>query len=179
MSSGTYIFTEHAQLARSVAFPKEVPVLAALASKLIEFALEMGLVLLALVVFYHHRLPASFLLLPWLVVVQALLALGLVFPIAALSVFYQDIQHALPIVFTVLFYLSPVFYPVHLVPGPMLAVYLMNPIAQLLTVYHTVIYDGQWPPLWLALSVTAIAVVMAWGGHAIFNRYKSIVAEVV
>lgn len=179
MSLGTYVFSEHAQLARSVAFPKEIPVLAAVASKLAEFILELALVMLALAVWHHHGVPAAFLCVPWLLLVQLVLALGLVFPIAALSVFYQDIQHALPILLTVLFYLSPVFYPAQMVPEGLRAVYLANPVAQLLTAYHTVLYDGAAPALQPALLLTGSALVTFWVGHAIFNAYKAAVAEVV
>ena len=45
ISSGTFLLAEHAQLARSVAFPKEVPVLAGVISRLVEFAIELSLIL--------------------------------------------------------------------------------------------------------------------------------------
>src|SRR3989338_6061837 len=88
MSASTYVLAEHASLTRSVVFPREMPVLAAVGSRLVEFGIEMGLVLLALAALHHHGVPASFAWLPWLVAMQVLLALGLMFPLAALSAFY-------------------------------------------------------------------------------------------
>lgn len=179
MSASTYVLAEHASLTRSVAFPREVPVLAAVGSRLVEFGIEMGLVLFALVTLHHHGVPASFLWLPWLVLVQVVLALGLVFPLAALAAFYQDVQHALPIALTTLFYVSPVFYPASMVPAALRSAYLANPLAQLMTAYHQVVYAGQ-APSGASVSVLTVTTALVFGvGYAIFNRYRANIAEII
>jgi ABC-type polysaccharide/polyol phosphate export permease len=156
-----------------------VLVLGSLASRLVEFGVELSLVVLALALVHHHGLPASFALLPLLVVLQTLLVLGLVLPLATLSVFYSDVQHALPILLMVLFYVSPVFYPARLVPATLYHLYFLNPIAGLLTLYQTVLYEGRLPSPALLAGVAAVAVVVCWLGHAIFHRYKGLFAELV
>jgi lipopolysaccharide transport system permease protein len=179
LSSSTYVIAEHGQLSRSVAFPKEVLVLAAVASRLIEFAIELAIVLVLLCVLSHRGVPASFLLLPLLVALQLLLTLALAFPIATLSVFYHDVQHALPIALATLFYVSPVFYSAELVPESIRGLYLANPIAALLTLYHSVVYGGAMPTPASLLVFPLVTLAMAWAGYAIFNRYKGVFAEVV
>jgi ABC-type polysaccharide/polyol phosphate export permease len=179
LSSGAYVLAEHAGLRRSVAFPSEVLVLGTLASRLVEFLIELALVVLALVLLLHRGLPASFALLPFLLAIQILLALGLVLPLATLSVFYSDVQHALPVLLMVLFYASPVFYPARLVPAALRQLYFLNPVAGLLTLYQTVLYDGRFPSPVLLFGVAAAALLLAFLGHAIFNRYKDLFAELV
>jgi ABC-type polysaccharide/polyol phosphate export permease len=179
LSTATYVLAEHAGLRRSVAFPSEVLVLSAMASRLVEFVVEMALVLAALLSLHHMALPASFSLLPLLVVLQILLSLGLVMPLAILSVFYNDVQHAMPVVLMVLFYASPVFYPARLVPEGVRRLYLLNPIAGLLTLYHEVLYEGRFPSATLLAGVTGASVLLFFIGYAIFNRYKTILAEIV
>ncbi len=179
LSAGTYVLAEHAQLSRSAPFPKEIPVLAAISSRLVEFALELGLVLLGLGLTHHHGIPSSVVWLPWLVAMQVLLAFGLLCPIASLSVYYRDVQHILPIALTLLFYASPVFYPARFVPEALQSVYLANPVAQLLTAYHVVLYDGQAPPLSLVATLTAASCGIAGVGYALFNRAQADIAEVV
>src|SRR5690606_39215226 len=49
LNTSTYILAEHGKLARSVRFPAEVPVLAATLSRLTEFAIELSLMLVLLV----------------------------------------------------------------------------------------------------------------------------------
>ena len=143
LNTGTYIFAEHSRLTRSVAFPSEILVFGAAGSRLIEFVAEISLILIALAVFHHHTVPVSFALLPLLIVIQLLIAVGLALPIATLSVFYYDVYHALPIALTTLFYLSPVFYPATMVPAAARDLYFLNPIAGLLTLYHDVALSGS------------------------------------
>ena len=179
ISTATYVLAEHAPLRRSVAFPSEVLLFAAAASRLVEFAIEMAIAVLLLIVIHHEGVPASFVLLPLLVTLQVLLAIGLAFPVATLSVFYSDVQHAIPILLLMLFYLSPVFYPATMVPASLLPFYYLNPIAGLLTLYHDSLYGGHWPSPVLLASMTVASVGLCGLGYAIFNRYKRLFAEIV
>lgn len=179
LNTGTYIFSEHSRLTRSVAFPSEILVFGAGGSRLIEFVAEMSLILVALALFLHHGIPVSFLLLPVLVVIQLLLAIGLALPIATLSVFYYDVYHALPIALTTLFYLSPVFYPAEMVPEAARGLYFLNPMAGLLTLYHQVLYNGQLPDIRLLAGMVVAAFAIFLIGYAVFNRYSSVFAEIV
>jgi lipopolysaccharide transport system permease protein len=179
LNTGTYIIAEHAPLRRSVAFPSEVLVLGATLSRLAEFGVEMGLALVALVIFHHGGVPLSFALLPVLLVLQILLALGLVMPIAALSVFYHDVQHAVPAALLTLFYVSPVFYPAHMVPEAIGSLYFLNPIAGLMTLYHTVLFEGSVPELGMLARFAAVSCITFVVGYAFFRRYKEVFAEVV
>jgi ABC-2 type transport system permease protein len=179
LSSGTYVIAEHTGLRRSVAFPNEVLVLSAAASRLVEFAVELVFVLLALALLHHHGVPASYALLPLLVVLQVVLAVGLVMPIATVSVFYSDVQHALPIALMMLFYVSPVFYPTTLVPAAFQSLYYLNPLAGLLTLFHVVLYEGRFPSAALLGGTAAGALAIFALGYVVFNRYKALFAEVV
>lgn len=179
LSTSTWVLAEHAGLRRSVAFPSEVLLLSATASRLVEFAVEMALVLAALIAFHHPAVPASFSLLPLLVVLLILLALGLALPLSVLAAFYNDVQHALPVVLMVLFYGSPVFYPARLVPPGVRQLYFLNPIAGLLTLYQEVLYEGRFPSPTLLGGVTAAVVILFLCGYAIFNRYKTVLAEIL
>lgn len=179
LSSATWVMIEHAGMRRSVAFPSEVLILGAAASRMFELVIELALVLAALILFHHHGVPASFALLPVLMTVQLLMVLGLVMPLAVLSVFYADVQHALPLALMILFYVSPVFYPASLVPEKVRHLYLLNPIAGLLTLYQQVVYEGRFPSGALLAGVAAAAVVLFLAGHAIFRRYRDVLAEIV
>jgi ABC-type polysaccharide/polyol phosphate export permease len=179
LNTGTYIFAEHSRLTRSVAFPSEILVFGAAGSRLLEFLAELALILIVLVAFHHSRIPISFALLPVLLVVQILLVIGLALPIATLSVFYYDVQHALPIALTTLFYLSPVFYPAHMVPDVFQPFYFINPIAGLLTLYHEILYLGRIPSVSLLFGVIGMTVVVYTIGYAVFNRFASVYAEIV
>jgi lipopolysaccharide transport system permease protein len=154
-------------------------VFGAAGSRLIEFAVEVGLVLAVLAIFHHGAVPDSYLLLPVLLLIQLLLVIGLALPIATLSVFYYDVYHALPIALTTLFYLSPVFYPAEMVPAAARDLYFLNPIAGLLTLYHDVLYWGRMPSPHLLAGMLLAAAAIYLAGYALFRRYAAIFPEIV
>lgn len=174
----TWVLAEHSGLRRSVAFPGEILILAAAASRLVEYAVEMGVALVLLAAFHHHSVPAAWLFLPVLVVLQVLVTLGLVLPISALALFYNDLQHAMPVVTAMLFYVSPVFYPADLVPEVARTLYFLNPFAGLLTLFHVVLYEGRVPPASLVALVALAAVLLLSLGYGVFSRYKPYLAEI-
>ena len=179
LGSASYVLAEHAPLRRSVAFPSEVLVLATAASRMVEFVVELVIAIVLLAIFHHHGVPTSLVLLPLLLIIHFLLAVGLALPIATLSVFYSDVQHAMPIVLMMLFYASPVFYPASMVPAALKGIYFLNPVAGLLTLYHDVLYTGHWPSVRLLGLMFLAAIGLAGAGYAIFNRYKGLFAEIV
>ncbi len=179
LNTGTWIFAEHSRMTRNVAFPSEILIFSAAGSRLIEFIAEISLILAAMILFHHNGVPGSFVLVPLLVAIQVALAIGMALPIATLSVFYYDIYHALPIALTSLFYLSPVFYPASMVPQGLRTLYLLNPIAGLLTLYHEVVYAGQWPSAALLAGTCAETALVCVIGYAVFHRYAASFAEIV
>ena len=179
ITTGTTFLAQHATLRRSAAFPLEIPLFAATGSRLVEFAVELALALLGLIIFYHHGVPASYILLPLLLVLQVLIVTGLALCVATLAGFYNDVQHVIPVLLLMLFYLSPVFYPASLVPESLQPLYYLNPIAGLLTAYHTVLYQGEFPSLTLLGGLSGLALVLSMLGYGLFNRFKPILVELV
>ena len=179
LNVGTYILTEHANLIRSIAFPKEALIISAVLTRLVEYLAELLLVVIVLAVVHHRDLPASFCMLPLLILLQLLLGVGLAMPIATLSAFYNDVQHVIPIVLMAFFYISPVFYPLGLVPEDFQSIYLINPFAQLLTLYHAVLYEGKFSSVALLGTTVLVSTMIAVVGYVIFNRFKNVFAEIV
>lgn len=177
--AGSFIFSQHAQLTRSVAFPKEILLFSGAISRLIEFAAEILLILIILVLVHHHSIPSSLLLLPYLIALQFLLTVGIMFPVSIASILFTDVQHALPVIFTSLFYLTPVFYPAEMIPQLFRPLYFLNPFAGLLTLFHRVLYEGRMPSLGLLAGTTTAACVLFLVGYALFDRYKDICNELV
>jgi len=177
--NGTYVLEEHAMLSRSVALPSEVPVIAASLAKFAEFLVEIVLVTLALLVFHQGHVNSSILFLPVALVILYVMALGFMFPVATVSVLFKDVKHALPLAITTLFYLSPVFYPVSLVPEAYRTFYYLNPFAGMIQLFHVILYEGQWPSLVLLGSVSLVSALVCVVGYRIFNRYRYICVELV
>ena len=179
LTTSVLVIPDHAFVAKSVPVPADVFVLAAVTSRLIEFVAEMVPVVVVLAVFHHGGVPASFVLLPVLTLLLLLVTLGFAFPAAALSVFFQDLQHALQAALMMLLYVSQVFYPADLVPAAFRQVFYLNPFASVLTLFHEILYKGRVPSLAHLGGATAVAVVVCLVGYAIFRRQRDLFAEIV
>ncbi|MFN2400427.1 MAG: ABC transporter permease [Gemmatimonadaceae bacterium] len=179
VGASAYIIPDHAYMARGVPIPADVLVLSTVAARLVEFAAEMLIVVVVLAVFHHHALPPSFAFVPLLIVLNLALTTGLALPAAALSVFFRDVQHALPVALTLLAYVSPVFYPLDIVPEGLRRIYFLNPLAGLFSLYHVVLYEGRAPSGSQIASVASTAVMMCGIGYLVFRRYRSLFAEIV
>lgn len=176
--NATTILANNASLSRSVYFPREILILSTAASKLVEFLFETTIVLMLLSVFYYDSIPLSLSLLPTLIMIQLVMVIGLMFPVAVISVLFHDVQHALPIIITSFFYLTPVFYPASMIPESLRPFYYLNPFAGLFELYHLVIYEGVWPSIQLLGGVGLYATAICFVGYWIFKRYKGVCVEI-
>jgi len=178
-AASSSVLPEYATMVRGVAFPRIIPILAAVSSRFLEFLVEISCTLLLLIVFRHGGIPLSFILLPYLIFLMFALVLGLALPISALSVFYYDVRHLLPILLTALFYISPVIYTLDMVPEEYRLLYLLNPLAGLLDLFHMTLYEGVMPSFaYLALFSLQVTVILMVG-YVLFGRFKPEFAEVL
>jgi ABC-type polysaccharide/polyol phosphate export permease len=179
VTSASAVITDHSYLARGASFPTEILVFAAAGARLIEFAIELVLVMAVLAVFHHGGVPASFVLLPVLVAILTLLVLGLALPVASLAVFFHDVQHALPVALGMLAYVSPIFYPITLIPERVRDLFLLNPVAIVVSLFQGVLYGGQWPSVAHVLGAAAMATAVYLLGYAGFRRHRAFIPEIV
>lgn len=173
------VVSNHSYMTRSLAFPAEVLVAATVMSRLVEFFIELLLVCAFVAIFWHHSLPLSFVAIPLAVILHTGLVIGLALPISAAAVFFTDVQHAVPAALMFLGFLSPVYYPLSFVPDGLRPLFLANPFASQLSLFHTLLYEGRFPHIaqWglaAAFSVTALVI-----GSALFRWRRAYFAEIV
>jgi ABC-type polysaccharide/polyol phosphate export permease len=127
--------------------------------------------------------------LPLLLLLQLLLTTGLALALAALNVHLRDVEQILTNGLTLLFFLSPILYPVSTVPTtlrlgetlalPLRPLYFLNPIAGLVQSYQNIFFFGR-EPHWIHLGmVTFCAIVALVVGWRVFDRLRDSLAEEV
>lgn len=176
---GATLVSSHAYMSRSVAFPPEVIVVSLAASRFVEFAVEMVLVVVVVASARHQGLMIGLVALPLVMVLHALLTLGVLFPIAALGVFFEDVQHAVPVALMMLTLLSPVYYPMSQAPESWQFVLGLNPFAGIMKLYHLTLYDGRLPSVADFAIPTVVSFAVCIVGWALFRWKREYFAEVV
>ena len=141
------------------------------------FAIPVLLVFLL----WNGKFPGvAILALPVLILVQLIFVLGLSYAFSALNVFYRDVQHVLGNLFSLLFFLTPVIYPLSTVPAKHQALMqLLNPLTVLMEMYRGVVLENRFPHLFQLLWIGGISMLVFIIGNLVFNRNRESFAEYV
>src|SRR5262245_5586072 len=167
---------EGARLVTRSQFPAEVlPVVTVLANT-VNFLLTLPL-LFAFLLAFRVPLGLPLLLLPALIALEFLLARGLSLIAAAVNSPFRDLQHIVLHLLTVLQFLTPIFYPLTIVPEGFRPWAFLNPLTVLMDAFHDVLFRNQMPNAAALLAVFALACVVLSIATALFNRYKQAFAE--
>jgi len=157
-----------ASLVNKSAFPRIVLPVSAVIANAVNYLVALPL-LFVFVLVSGVKPTGSILLLPVALLLLITMATGLGTLLAALMPFFMDLQHLIEVLFTMWFFLTPVVYPIKLVPEAWLHLYSLNPMVGITQLVHTV-FLGQ--PLHNHSLV--IAVVGSLGifilGLYVFNR---------
>jgi ABC-type polysaccharide/polyol phosphate export permease len=131
LQRGTVSLAGYAGLIRKVAFPHELVVYASVAATLTLHLAGYLVVLLVLRLSGEPIHLAGLLIALPLWLVLALAVAGLTLALASLQVFVRDVEHVLMPVLMILMYLTPILYPLTLVPESVRPWVAANPFAWL------------------------------------------------
>lgn len=175
----------NSNLIKKVYFPREVLVAANVASWVVSFLIELGVLSAALLI-------SGNMVLPWLplvvliVAIQAVFVTGIGLVLSVLNVYFRDVQHFIAIFLQLLFYAAPVVYPISYVPVhahvfgalvPLREIYRLNPLVRFLEIYRDLLYSLRFP------SLVSIGYVTLWAagflalGTTVFWRMEGKLAE--
>lgn len=164
-------------LVTKVYFPRMAAPVAALVRPGVDLAVTMILVV-ALSVYFDVRPGVAVLALPvWLLLV-VVATLGPALWLAAVSVRYRDVQHALPPLLQLGLLASPVAYPFALIEGWGAWVYALNPMAGVIEVGRWSLLGTPWPGPMVVVSA-ASSVLFLVAGLLYFQRAQQTFADVI
>ena len=115
VTNSTNSLLSNSNLITKVYFPRLFIPAASVGAGLVDLGVAF-LLLIVLCVYYGVALTLNLLLVPLLILLMALLALGVGLLSAAMTVKYRDLRHALPFIIQLWMFASPVIYPASLVP---------------------------------------------------------------
>ncbi|MBN1920222.1 MAG: ABC transporter permease [Anaerolineae bacterium] len=164
-SSTSLVQSSH--LITKIYFPRLVIPLSGVFSSLVDFAIAF-VVLLALMLVYGVMPSARMLLLPALLLLALVTALGFGLWLSALNVKYRDVGYLLPFLIQIWMYLTPVVYGSGLIPERYRFLLSLNPMTGVVEGFRWALLGGELEaylsgPL-LALSVGISLVVLVSGG---------------
>ncbi|MDD1684065.1 MAG: ABC transporter permease [Methanoregula sp.] len=164
------------QLVKKVYFPRDILVISGCITVLLMSIFE-SIVFLAFLLFFRIPLSLNILYLPVIIFLFFIIALGTSLVLAALNVYYRDIQYIWAVVLQIGFFATPVIYPLSVFPSNLLKILSYNPLAQVIFLARDVTLYAKVPNLASFLFVIFIAGVTLAIGYAIFMRLEPRFAE--
>jgi len=172
----TNVVVANQHVVTKVFFPRLILPLAAVCSGLVDFAIGF-VMMLALTLSFGIHPTAAALLLPFLVLLALLTALGVGLWTSALNALYRDMASIIPFVVQFWMLASPVAYPSSLVPQKWRWLYGLNPMASVIDGFRWALTGrGQPPGPMLAVSAVMVAIVLT-GGLFFFQRIEGTIAD--
>ncbi|MBL6979461.1 MAG: ABC transporter permease [Desulfobacteraceae bacterium] len=176
LNSSTDLFVGRANLITKVAFPLEV---LPLTGVIVPFFLNgLGFVMYLGYLTFKGYAHIGWLWLPVVIVVHMVFTLGLVILVSGLFVFLRDIKQFIGTALTLWFFLTPIIYPLSMVPEKFRWMIKLNPMYPFIELYHQVLLQGSLS--WSMLGyVIGLATLVSVGGILFFERSKYAFADVL
>ena len=172
------IVVSNPNLVKKVIFPLEI---LPLSQTIASFAVGMVWFLLLFLgaVFVFGKLSFTMLLLPLILVPLFLFTLGVSFFTASLGVYVRDTPYAVGVVLQILFFMTPIFYPVSAIPERFRWPILLNPLTLLIEEARKVFLYGELPDWRFLGAAFLISLLVLHLGFLWFHKTKKGFADVL
>jgi ABC-type polysaccharide/polyol phosphate export permease len=117
-----------------------------------------------------HPVSRAILLLPLVILVFALFTLGLSLLLSAIAVFFVDMVDLYSVMLQAIFFLTPIIYPLSIVPERFLPFFYLNPLVLYLGLFREILYEARVPSAENLISATLVAAVTFVVGWWLFTK---------
>ena len=151
-------------LMKRVRVPPSIFTLAATISALVNLALSL-MVLFAIMAVTGAPLRPALLFLPVSLLLIWLFTFGMSLALTAVSIFFGDVREMVQAGLPALMYLTPVIYPISIVPERFLWLLRLNPFVYMIEIVRAPIYYGSLPSsatLSVATGLSLVAMAIGW-----------------
>ncbi len=176
VTQGGQSLADQQQLLTKIYFPRLLMPTAAVAGCFIDLLISLG-VFAVILAWYGFTPSGQIVFLPVLIVFMILASLGTAYLLSALTVAYRDFRYVVPVMIQSLMFLSPVIYPVTLVPERYQWILGLNPMAGTIDGFRSAILGKPWNmPTLLVSSASALVLLLA--GAMYFRKTERRFADI-
>jgi lipopolysaccharide transport system permease protein len=163
---------------KKVVFPLEILPIVTVAGALVYSFINLGILVIAIIIFLGYTSSTVYLL-PLAYIPLILLCLGLTWFLSSLGVYARDIRQGIEIVVQLLFFLSPIVYPLSSVPESIRLPIQLNPLTPILDGFRRTLL-WQEPLDWSSWAVwTGLSFLVALSGYIWFMKTKDGFANIM
>ncbi len=169
---------EQSSLIKKTVFPSEILPLAHLGAAMINHFIGIA-IFAAFLMLFGNGLSVKFVLILPTMLAIGVFALGISWLLSALNVFLRDIGQIIGVFVNIWFFMTPIFYPQHVIPKSLQSLYGLNPMLHAVEAYRMALIGrtGISPEGFIHLLLPGLASFVL--GGLIFKKLKPAFADVL
>ena len=172
------VYLANASLVKKLNFSRSILPFSMVLIELIHFVLSLPVIFVLLSVYELPLLNESWVLMPVIVVLQFCFTFGVSLIVSSVNLFFRDLERIVSVLLTFAFYLTPVVYPMSMVPEKYQYLFLLNPMAVYVELCRAVFLGGEIQFFLIGLA-GLYAVLFMFVGHLIHSRLQWRFAEIL
>lgn len=157
VASASHSLVANNYVITKIYFPRLVLPVAVVGVRLVDFLIAFS-VLVGLMLYYGIHLTWSILMLPVFTAQLTLLALAMSIWFSALNARYRDVGAVLPVLLQLWMFMSPVIYPVSLVPESWRFLYALNPVSGIIEGFRASLFGLEFN--WASFIISAVITLL-------------------
>ena len=165
--------TSNSALLKKTYVPKYIFTVSNITSGLLDFIFSLGALIIVMLVTNAKFYWAS-LLVPFVALQLYLFCMGLGLFLAALNVFFRDIQYIYNAIIKAWGYLTPIFYPIEMLPDKVeWTIKHLNPMYFYIGQFRDIVYSGKLPGALIIFAGCTTSCLMVMIGLNVFKKNQN------
>lgn len=177
VTGGASCMIERKELIKKIYFPRRILCISYITSAFVNMLFSFVVVFAALLLTGYGISVKLLIYLPFIMLTEYLLALGIGFFCSAVAVYLRDLQYILGIVCMAWMYLTPVMYSEEMVPEKYIQIFRLNPMTEIIGGYRCVLYEKTAPDLSAVGCVFVFDLILLLAGNVVFGKLEKHFAE--
>jgi ABC-type polysaccharide/polyol phosphate export permease len=167
------VFINNENFIKRIHVPKFAYVLQIVLLETVNFMFIFISLLILGIVFRQIAFTTAYIFLVVPIVLAILLLIGEVCIIGIMTVYFRDLAFIVPVVMQTLFFLTPVYYPITMMPARLQQIIGYNPLYWYVELFRKPIYEGTLPSCHLIAACSVLSVSLCVFGLWILKKYDN------
>jgi lipopolysaccharide transport system permease protein len=177
LTRSTMSMVTNSSIMTKVYFPRLIMPIAGILSPLIDFVIALAILFL-MMGYYGYFPSVAIILLPAFILLALITSLAVGLWLSSLNVKYRDFQYTIPFLIQIWFFLSPIVYPVSMIPEQWQFLYALNPMTGVIEGFRWALLGTSPPGLTIMISAGVVILILI-GGLFYFRKMEQYFADLV
>ena len=176
MSTGALI--GNVNLIKKVIFPRHFLIIATVLAQLVNLLFAMPIIVAFS--YYYGKGPGInwLLVVPILIAIQFTVTIGICLMVSVINAYFRDMEYIIGVIITMLFWMTPIIYPLDIVPEAYRIYLILNPLTYLITAWRDIFMSNS--TNWSNIIVSfGISLAFFLSGIFFFQRLGRRLDEVI